>query len=217
VAASRAWRRSRCWRSDRLILQRQFVHQQDHLLFHAHHIVADEPAKITMEEIGRNRNAQAGRSADEGLADAAGHLQRIADATDHDGEEHLDQAEHCAEQAEQRRDQGDRAERVEKALEPVHDVTPGILDALLDDLAGALAHAERGGQQLTERRIIAQHFDMVRIELTRPRPLAYFAAEVGGNDGIAPQRPEPLEDDGQGHRRTEQDGHHGPAAGKQDF
>src|SRR5512135_3411074 len=76
--ARRAHRRRRD-RRGRFALRRQFIHQQDDLLFHADHVVGDETAEIAVEEVGRNRNAQTRRGADQRLADAAGHLQRITD------------------------------------------------------------------------------------------------------------------------------------------
>ena len=45
----------------------------------------------------------------------------------------------------------------------------------------------------------------------------YLLAEFGRHDRLAPQGPEPLEDDRQGHRRTDQDRDHCPTAGYQDF
>jgi hypothetical protein len=66
-----------------------------------------------------------------------------ADAAGHHFHEHADQANHRTEQTEQRADQGDGAQRVEVALHPVHHVPTGILDALLDQLARAVAHGQR--------------------------------------------------------------------------
>src|SRR5579883_798841 len=124
---------------------REFVHQHDDVLFHVDDEVGDASAEIAVKEIRRNRHAQARRRADQSLADAAGHLERVADAGNHDREEHLYQAEHGAEHTYQRRDEGYRAECVEEAFEPMHDVTAGVFDALLHDLARTHAHAQRGG------------------------------------------------------------------------
>src|SRR5580765_4973900 len=79
----------------------EFVHQHDHVLLHVDDVVGDEAAEIAMEEVRRDGHAQARGRAHQRLADAAGHLERVADAGDHHREEHADQAEHGTEQAEQ--------------------------------------------------------------------------------------------------------------------
>src|SRR5215471_14873063 len=51
------------------------------------------------------------------------------------------------------------------AIVPVHDVAAGVLDALLDDLARPVAHRERRGHELAERRVRAQHLEVLGIDL----------------------------------------------------
>ena len=86
--------------------------------------------------------------------------------------------------------------------------TPSVFDAFLDQLARSIAHVKRGGQYFTQWGIAAQHFDVLRVELPAARPLPYFGAQAGRQDLLAAQAPEPLDDDGQGQHRQQQDRHH---------
>src|SRR5689334_7935040 len=176
------------WRRSTFTDRCELVGKQVHLAFHFDDELDDASAEIAMENVRRNRDAQTRGRAHQGLADAAGHLHRIADAADHHREEHLDETEHRAEETQQRTDQRDGAERVEKALQPIHDVTAGVLDALLDDLARPIAHRQRRREQLAERRVRAQYAEMLGIDLARACPLAHFVAQAGRNHGRTPQR-----------------------------
>ena len=170
-----------------------------------------------MEKVRGNRHAQTGGRTHQCLADTTGHLQRIAHAAHHHGEEHFDQAEYRAEQTEQWGYERDGAERVEEPLEPMHDMAAGVLDAFLDDLARTIAHAQRAGEDFAQRRIVAKRLDVFRIEFARARPLQHFGAQPFRDHRAAPQRPESFQNDGQRNRRTQQDGHHRPAARDQNF
>ena len=132
-------RRARCRRrrSRGFGMRGQLVDQLDGLLFHVDHVVGDAAAEIAVEEIRRDCHAQARGRAYQRLADAAGHLQRIANARDHDRKEHLDQAEHGAEQAEQRRDQGEQTEQLIRRMQAM-----GVLSFIFCALAMLLVFVD---------------------------------------------------------------------------
>jgi hypothetical protein len=117
----------------------------------------------------------------------------------------------------QRTDQRDRAQRVEVALHPVDHMPTGIFDALLDQLARAVAHGQRRSQQFAQRRTRRQRFQVARIQLAGTRPLPHLFAQARRQYRLAAQGPATLEHDRQGDRRTDQDGHHRPTASHQDF
>ena len=72
----------------------------------------------------------------------------------------------------------------------MHDMAARVLDALLDDVARAVAHAQRPGQDFAQRRIAAQRLDVLRIELARTRPLQHFGTQAFRDHRAASQRPE---------------------------
>src|SRR2546430_16466058 len=92
-------------------------------------------SQVTIEDEGGNGDAQAGDGADQRLGDAARECARVAHAARLDDVEGADDAGHRAEQAEQRGHAGDRAEGIEKALELVYHVAPGVLQTLHQHLA----------------------------------------------------------------------------------
>src|SRR3954471_14874422 len=55
----------------------QVVQQRRGFLLHLDDVTADPGAEVAMQHIGRDRDDQAERRADEGFADAAGHLGRV--------------------------------------------------------------------------------------------------------------------------------------------
>jgi len=124
---------------------------RNRLLLHLHHDAIDPATQVAVEGQGGNRDAQTGDGTDQRLGDAARKRARVAHAAGLNGVEGADDAGHGAEQAEQWRHAGDRAERVEKALEFVHHVPPGVLETLHQDLARPVTVGESGGQEFAER------------------------------------------------------------------
>ena len=96
-------------------------------------------------------------------------------------------------------------------------VPAGIFDALADLVARAIACFQRGGQQRAQRRIAAQRLDMARIELAARSPVAHFLAQPGGQDFIAAQGPETLQDNCQSQYAQQQQRQHRPATGLDQF
>ena len=148
-------------------------------LFHLHHERVDATVQVTIRSDRGDRDAQARDGRDQRLRDAARERRRIADAMLGDGVEGPDHAHDGAEESEQRRDRGDRAERVQEALQLVHDVPSGVLDALLDYGARPLLLREARGQDLAERRGIAERADVALIELLSTQPHTFAARSAG--------------------------------------
>jgi hypothetical protein len=186
-------------------------------VLHLHQVFADPAAEVAMEHQRRDRHDQARGGADQGLADAAGQQADVAHAVVEDAHEHLDHADHGPEQAQQGADRRDRAEGVEEAFHPVDQVPADVLDPLAHLVARALAHVQRGRQERAQRRGRAQGLDVLRIELAARGPGPHLLAEPRGQHRLAPQRPEPLDDDRQRERRQQQQRDHRPAARHHQF
>ena len=134
-----------------------------------------------------------------------------------DAGEHLDHAEHGAEQSQERRDRGDGAKRAQVTLQLRRNVPPGVFDRLAQDLAVMFAVHQAGCQYPSERRAGAHHLDAGVVEFVARQPLLYLRHQVGRGNVFLLQRPEALADDRQRRDRAQDDGPHDPATGLDKF
>ncbi len=184
---------------------------------HLDDVASDAALEIAMEDQCRYRDDHAGGGAHQCLADAAGELVHVANAAVQDAQEHLNHSHHGAEQAKQRPGRGHRTQRVQEPLHAMHDVAAGVLDAFADDLARPVAHVQAGGKQLAQCRIAPQRLDVDRVELAAGGPVAHFLAQPRRQHFATAQAPEPLQDDRQRDHAQQQQRHHRPATGLDQF
>ena len=104
------------------------------------------------------------------------------------------------------------AQGIEVALEFMHDPSRGFLDALFHDLATMLGVCQAGGQNLPQRRIGAQLFEFLVIELFILDPAPHLTEQIGWSDPTGPQGPQTFGNDAGRCDRTQNDWQHHPAA-----
>src|SRR5690348_12738242 len=193
------------------------VGHADRLLLHLHDDALDPAAQVAVENERRDGDAQTRDRTDERLGDAAREGAGITHAAGLDGVEGADDAGHGAEQAEQRRHAGDRAERIDEALELVHHVAAGILEALHEDLARPVAVGKTGGEQPAERGVLLEARDHLVGDLVGLDELPDLLRQLARQHALVLQRPQALENDGRRDDRAEDDRPHQRAAGPHYF
>src|SRR5262249_51470737 len=131
--------------------------------------------------------------------------------------ERADDASDGAEQSEQRRNRRDRAQRVDITLELVHDVAPGVLEALHENFTGAMAIGETRREQLAQRGVLLESGTHLVVDLLALDELPDLLGQLVGQYAPILKRPQPLENDGGRCDRTQNDRPHQRATGPHDF
>src|SRR5690606_13935086 len=164
-----------------------------------------------------DRDGEPGGRGDERFGDSASERRRIAYALGRDRVERANHTEHRAEQSHERRERGDRAERPDEAVELMDDVTTGVLDALLHDIVRPMPIGESRRQDLAQRGVLLQSYDVFVLDLALLDPTPYLLRKLGWEDALRLQRPKPFQDDGGRDDGRENNRAHHDAAGFHDL